>query len=70
MKVFVTFDANWKKLVLWYVKSLNFANIFCIVFKVKLNTFVKAEDLAGNYDDVVIATGVTPRDVKFEGCAC
>ena len=36
--------------------------------QVHLNTRVTAETLAGkNYDDVIIATGVTPRDPKIEG---
>jgi 2,4-dienoyl-CoA reductase (NADPH2) len=35
---------------------------------VHLNTRVNADDLAAkNYDDVIIATGVTPRDPKIEG---
>ena len=35
---------------------------------VHLNTRVNADDLAGkNYDEVIIATGVTPRDPKIEG---
>jgi 2,4-dienoyl-CoA reductase (NADPH2) len=33
---------------------------------VQLNKRVDAKDLA-NYDEVVIATGITPRDVRFEG---
>ena len=36
--------------------------------QVHLNTRVGADDLAGkNYNDVIIATGVTPRDPKIEG---
>ena len=36
--------------------------------QVHLNTRATAEDLAArNYDDVIIATGVTPRDPKIEG---
>jgi 2,4-dienoyl-CoA reductase (NADPH2) len=35
---------------------------------VHLNTRVSAEDLASKkYDDVIVATGVTPRDPKIEG---
>ena len=35
---------------------------------VHLNTRVSAADLAGKkYDDVIVATGVTPRDPKIEG---
>jgi len=35
---------------------------------VHLNTRVSADDLAAkNYDEVIIATGVTPRDPKIEG---
>jgi 2,4-dienoyl-CoA reductase (NADPH2) len=35
---------------------------------VHLNTRVSADDLAEkNYDEVIIATGVTPRDAKIEG---
>jgi len=35
---------------------------------VQLNTRVNADDLAGkNYDGVIIATGVTPRDPQIEG---
>ena len=35
---------------------------------VHLNTRVNADDLAAkNYDSVIIATGVTPRDTKIEG---
>ena len=33
---------------------------------VRLNTFVSADDLGG-FDEVVIATGVTPRDPQIEG---
>jgi 2,4-dienoyl-CoA reductase (NADPH2) len=36
--------------------------------RVHLNTRINADDLAaGNYDDVIIASGVTPRDPKIEG---
>jgi len=35
---------------------------------VQLNTRVNADDLAGkNYDGIIIATGVTPRDPQIEG---
>ncbi|MGG8495737.1 FAD-dependent oxidoreductase [Tenacibaculum sp. TC6] len=36
--------------------------------RVKLNTRVTAEDLAGgNFDEVILATGITPRTPKIEG---
>ena len=36
--------------------------------ELKLNTRATAEDLiAGNYDEIVLASGVTPRRVEFEG---
>ncbi|TVQ46550.1 MAG: crotonase/enoyl-CoA hydratase family protein [Gammaproteobacteria bacterium] len=35
--------------------------------ELRLNTRVGVEDLAGQYDDVVLATGVTPRTPAIEG---
>lgn len=33
----------------------------------KLNTRVNAEDLIGNFDEVILATGITPRVINLEG---
>lgn len=35
--------------------------------ELKLNTKVSAEDLIGHFDEVILATGITPRVIKLEG---
>ncbi len=56
-----SFKEKDRMLIEWYIHQLELLDV-----EVRLNCEAKAEDLAG-YDEVIVATGSTPRQLKIEG---